>query len=136
MTIVIIFAVLVVIFWILPERLKREIEVDFARHPRIMPPDGQSTSMLTSVNFVGMALFGDFRHYEVDGEDTFVSYHCFRVIIPLVPLKCYRVIKKDGNRYYFIGSEQMKGKELLCVYANALKWVCSLVTLVLLIDFL
>ena len=123
-----------VVLWILPERLKKEIEVDFARNPKIMPPDGKGASNLTTVNFIGMTLAGKFRHYEVDGEDTFVSYHCFCVIIPLIPVKCYRVIKKDGGRYYFMGNEQMKGKELLCIYANALKWVCSIVTIVLLIN--
>ena len=133
MTTFIIFAVLSVIFWILPERLKRDIEVEFARHPKIMPPDGKSAKMLTSVNFVGMTLFGDFRHYEVDGEDTFVTYHCFRILIPVFPVKCYRVIKKKSG-YYFVGSEQMKGKELLCVYANALKWVCLVLALGFLFD--
>lgn len=134
MTALIIFAVLSVIFWILPERLKKDIEVAFAHNPKIMPPDGKSASTLTTFNFVGMTLFGDFRHYEVDGEDTFVAYYCICILIPLIPLKCYRVIKKKGDRYYFVGSEQMTGKELFCIYANALKWVFSIVTVILLIE--
>lgn len=100
-------------FWL--DRLKKEIESEFARHPKILPPDGKKAFSLTTVNFIGATMFGDFRHYDIEGEDTFVSYYYFTVIIPLIPLKWYRVVKKEGDRNYFISSDEMRGKEVLCV---------------------
>lgn len=119
--------------WLWHGRLTKEIEAEFARHPKILPPDGKKPVSLTTVNFIGVTMFGDFRHYDIDGEDSYVSYYCFAVIIPLIPLNCYRVVQKGGNRYYFISSDEMRGKEVICVYLNALKWVLSIAAVIYLL---
>ena len=122
------FAILVpltIITWLYPNFMKKKIEGEFASNPEIMSPDGKSAFKLFTFNLIGATLFGNFRHCKINGEDTYVSYYCICFIIPLIPLRCYRVIEK-GNSYYFIGSDRMKWKELLCVYFDALKWVFAI----------
>lgn len=118
--------------WIGAKHLKEKIEFEFSRNPEILPPNGDAPMTLFRINLIGVTLFGDFRHCEINGEDTFVSYYCICFIIPLIPLKCYRVIQ-SGNSYSFIGSDRMKGIELFCILLNILKWGTSIFTIILLL---
>lgn len=111
--------------WIIPIKLKKKIESDFASNPKMLQPNGKKAFKLITINYIGATMFGKFRHHEIDSQDTVVSYYCICfLMIPLIPLGCYRVIDLGGS-YYFYGSERMKCLEILCVYLDALKWALS-----------
>jgi hypothetical protein len=127
-----VFLALTIATWIYYGQLTKKIEREFCESPNICPPDGLAPGCLTSINFIGFGLFGDFRHMKVGEDDTYVTYQMISFIIPLIPIGCYRCKFVDytvaGEKYLFLGSEEMKGNELLCIYLNALRYILPIFT--------
>lgn len=119
-SIFVILAILDAVCWLLPIRWKKRIEQRFQQNPTIVPPDSKKPLFFTDIPvyfaYFGPTRFGDYRHYTVNGEDTYVTYIFFCLFIPLFPVKCYRVAHGASGKYYFIGSDKMKLKEILITY--------------------
>lgn len=129
----IVFAMLSVALWTISTRFKKRLEKEYSAFPTFLPPDGDEPSSLIRVNGCGTSMSGSFRSFQIDGVTTTVSYRFLYVLfLPLIPLKCYRVVK-EGGTYRFLGSDTMNWKELLCVYMDSFKWVFSVLTVIMLI---
>lgn len=117
--------------WFIPSKLKKSIEKDFSVNPRILPPDNKAPLTLFRINFImGAKLFGKFRYKQVEGVLTCVSYYFIFVYVPLIPIMCYRVIDEGLDTFRILGSDKMRGKELLCIYMQYYRWVFSVLTII------
>ena len=128
--------VLTILAWIAPKKLQTIIEEEYAANPRVLPSDLKSPPALYTFNFVGAKLFGKFRYKQINAELTYVSYYMFCIVIPLIPIKCYRVVDDGSSTFRFWGGDTMKWKELLCIYLSSFKWVLTVITVILLLEFI
>ena len=113
------------------------MQQSFQQNPTIVPPDGKKPSIFldlpTPVGYFGPVLFGDYRHYTINGENTYVTYLFFCLFFPIFPIKCYRVVHAPSGKYYFIGSDKMKLKEVLITYFHALKLLFAFAAIIALL---
>ena len=84
---------------------------------------------------MGAKLFGKFRYKQVDGVLTCVSYYFIFFCVPLIPLRCYRVVDVGDDTFRILGSDKIRGKELLCIYMQYFRWVLSILTIIGFIDY-
>lgn len=85
----------------------------------VRPANSKSPVMLGIGNGIGFTFFGDYREV----GDTAVSYYCFCIIGPLIPLGCYRVRRGETKRrfgqsgystsYQIYGSEKWNFLEII-----------------------
>lgn len=89
----------------------------------------QPTSpLLGTLGSIGFALLGDSRHYyALGGKDTYVAYRFLCIIVPIIPLGCYRVsegrpspLKYGGTSvpYVIYGKDSWRFWEVLSIYIS------------------
>lgn len=97
---------------------------------------GDTPGCLTTVNFIGATFSGRFRPLVINGENTYVTYWCISIIVPLFPLVAYRVSDAGSNQYHIYGSEAGSVEERACLLLYSLFILECIVTVISLIAFL
>lgn len=89
--------------------------------------------VLSSVNGVGFTLRGGFGRYD-GATDSSVYYLFFSILIPLIPIKCYRATELDAGRQYRIyGHESWRFWEIVAVYLSTISGVGIIVCVLLIV---
>lgn len=93
----------------------------------VRPANGKSPSLLSIWNSVGAVCLGNYR----DVGNTHVSYGFLSIILPLIPIGCYRVAEGEttthregaarvsSTPYITYGSEKWNTLEILHVYLSS-----------------
>jgi hypothetical protein len=114
-------------------------------------PDGKGRDIsLGTFNAIGTTFCGEYRAYpmSINGsmEMTYVTYEFFYLLIPILPIGCYRVslkgfdysnYKNKKTTYTVLGSEKWNVLEVIVEYIGGITTkVLLLTTLFFLIDIL
>lgn len=97
---------------------------------------GDNPGCLTTINFIGATFSGRFRPLVIDGEETYVTYWCISIIVPLFPLVAYRVSDDGFRQYRIYGSEVGNMEERLCLLLYSLVILAFIVTAIAFIAFI
>lgn len=108
----------------------------WAKNPDIPISNGRGRDLtLGTVNYIGFTFTGKFRHAEINGKDSYVTFYSFSIIgIPLFIFKCYRVIPAGEDGYYILGSERIDAFEVLCMILSTWKWAALIYAIIKIIS--
>ena len=90
--------------------------------------------MLFSINGCGLKLYTAARQ-DISTPAASMSAYLFVSLfyIPILPLKCYRVVDCDENKYIVYGPEQWRFWEVVYIYVTYYRWVAVLIAVALVI---
>ncbi|MCM1177770.1 MAG: hypothetical protein NC308_05955 [Clostridium sp.] len=95
---------------------KKELDKEFDSNPYCSEPNDDGANLsLTTFNGFGKTFSGKFRKITIEGQLSYVTYHCTTLLFFIIPGKCYRVIPKKSNSFIVIGSETPDSREIKCV---------------------
>ena len=90
--------------------------------------------MLFSINGCGLKLYTAARQ-DISTPAPSMSAYLFVSLfyIPILPLKCYRVVDGDENKSIVYGPEQWRFWEVVYIYVTYYRWVAVLIAVALVI---
>lgn len=128
LTIGIILAVAAAVFYFLHKKLHSYLDNEFRNNPVVPYPNGKGKNLkLVLVNGCGFSMCGCYRQHYLDERYSYACYYTFHFFaVPLLAIRCYRVIPADEGGYYVLGSEKTDFRELACMFMLFLVWPCAI----------
>ena len=62
---------------------------------------------LVTINGIGFKLYGE-TDYDPETESYLTTHYFVMLFLPLFPIRRYRVVRHDGNRYEFLGRAPLR----------------------------
>ena len=82
--------------------------------------------VMFSINGCGIRLYTVARQYSTPSATSYSAYQCISLFyIPIIPLKCYRAVDCDENKYIIYGPEQWLYAEVIYLYLTYYRWIVA-----------
>lgn len=113
------------------KKLHDYLDEEWSKNPNVPTPNGNGKNLkLQLINGIGFTFHGQYRHAMLGEHASYATYYTFCFFfIPILSIRCYRVISSENNGYYILGSEKTDFRELGCMLLCYLRWAIAVATI-------
>lgn len=125
--IAVLFVALTIALFVGYKKLHEYLDREWEKNPIVPTPNGNGKNLrLHLINGIGFTFHGQYRHAVIGESSSYATYYTFCFFfIPIISIRCYRVIPVGGDSYYILGSEKTDFRELACLLMSILRWVVA-----------
>ncbi|MCM1519886.1 MAG: hypothetical protein NC098_03795 [Lachnoclostridium sp.] len=125
----IVLVIVAVALYFLHKKLHNYLDNEFRSNPIVPYPNGNGKNLkLVLINGCGFTMCGCYREHHLDDRYSYACYYTLHILfVPILAIRCYRVIPADDGGYYVLGSEKTDFRELVCMFMLFLVWPCAII---------
>ncbi len=114
------------------KKLHEYLDNEWEKNPIVPTPNGNGKNLsLHTINGIGFSFHGQYRHAMLGEHASYATYYTFCFFfVPIISIRCYRVIPSAGDGYYILGSEKTDFRELACLLMSILRWVAAVAAVI------